>query len=68
MSRGHREAELRVRGLGLGARFVVTMTAALTLVMALAGLVLYGAATRIAEGERDGAISRAVRSTRSYVV
>ncbi len=58
-----RESDLRVKGLGLRARFVLAMTAALTLVMLAACYVLHATATRIAQNVQTDTISAAVRFT-----
>lgn len=58
--RGVREAELRVRGLGLTARFVASTTSALTLVMAAAAVVLYLGVTNIVESVGRDTVARAV--------
>jgi len=53
-----RDGELRV-GASLRSRFVVSMTLSLTVVLFIAGFVLYGAAARIAVQGRDDALSQA---------
>ncbi len=60
--RGAKEAaDLRVSSTKLGVRFVLWNTAALTIVMGIAALVLYTGAKAIAENQSIDAISRAVR-------
>lgn len=64
MSRPRTDQELRLRGLGLGARFALAMTLALSAVLALTGLLLYAGLTRISENRMTTALSEAVRFTR----
>ena len=52
-----RESQLRVKGVGLKTRFVIAMTAALTLVMAAASYALHATATRIAHNVQTSTIS-----------
>lgn len=63
MTRNVREHDLRVKGMGLGPRFMLSMTAALTIVMAVAGLVLYQGTTTIAEELLTNTLSESVRKT-----
>jgi len=58
-----RESQLRVKGAGLKTRFVLSMTAALTLVLAAAGYALHATATRIAHNVQTSTIGDAVRFT-----
>ncbi len=57
MPRGRKD-ELRV-GPSLRGRFVLSMTASLTLVLSIAGLALYGAAREIAQNAKDDALASA---------
>ncbi len=61
--RGSRESETRIRGMGLAPRFVLAMTAALAVVLALAGAVLIWGMQNIVEGVRVDEIGRAVKLT-----
>jgi len=63
VKRGKRETDLRVRGLGLKARFVLTLTLALTPILAVFGFLLYVGASRIASDQKDAALSQATRFT-----
>ena len=58
-----RDSELRLKGLRLKARFVLSMTAALVLVMAGATFILHRTATRIAHNVQEDTLSEAVRFT-----
>lgn len=60
---GRRDPDLRVRGLGLKARFVLILTVALAPILAFAGLLIYIGASRIAADQRDEALSEGVRFT-----
>jgi serine phosphatase RsbU (regulator of sigma subunit) len=58
-----RDVDLRVRGLRLMPRFALAMTAALTLVMAVAGFALYETATRIAANSAEARVEAGLRLT-----
>jgi len=60
MARGAREADLRIRGMGLMARFALSMTIALTVVMVIAGYALYRTATGLIEEAVERQIGRAM--------
>jgi sigma-B regulation protein RsbU (phosphoserine phosphatase) len=60
---GAREGDLRIRVLSLKARFALTMTAALAVVMALTAVLLYAATMRIVDNAEENSLSRAVRFT-----
>jgi len=63
MSQAARDAELRIRGIGLRARFALAMTAALALVVSIAGVLLYQNTLRIATRAQRDAIAESVRLT-----
>ncbi len=58
-----READLRVKGLGLKARFFLVMTVALLLVLLVMGYVVYAGTRRVVTDVEMDAISEAVRFT-----
>ncbi len=58
-----RETDLRIRGLGLRPRFVLAMTAALTPIMVITGVVLYAGTTSIAQQLQRESLREAVRFT-----
>ena len=60
MARGRRDGELRVGGLKLWARFTLSVSLALAVVMALAGYMLHSATTDISEALERAAITEAV--------
>ena len=60
MSRNVREHDLRVSGMGLAPRFMLSMTAALAIVMGVAAVVLYQGTTNIAERLLSNTISEGV--------
>jgi len=62
-----REGDLRIKVLGLRARFVLSMTAALAVVMAGTAALLYVAAKRIAENVQRDTIGHAVHFTHEQV-
>lgn len=55
-----RDADLRIRGLGLRARFALTMAGALALVMGIASYSLYSASSRITAASLDDTLARAL--------
>ena len=55
-----RDSELRLRGLGLRARFALSMTIALMGVMGVTAWLIHAGSTRINEQDRSDAIARAV--------
>lgn len=57
-----REHELRISGLGLRARFALSMTVALSVVAAVAGTVLYRSTTNVSEDLSRMAVQRAAKS------
>lgn len=63
MKPGAREGDLRIKVLGLKARFALTMTAALAVVLALTVMLLYAATARIVKNAEEDALGRAVRFT-----
>lgn len=63
MKPGAREGDLRIRVLGLKARFALTMTAALAVVLALTVMLLYAATARIVKNAEEDSLGRAVRFT-----
>ena len=63
MARGRGEHELRVKGMGLRKRFVLSMTAALSLVMVVAALLLYLGSTRVNEGAQQDLLAGAAKLT-----
>lgn len=63
MARQRREGELRVRGLRLGPRFVLSMTVSLALVMGAAAGVLYIGSTNLADKLVQDTIASGVRLT-----
>ncbi len=63
MKGASREADLRVKGLGLKARFVLVMTFALLLVLLVMGYVIYTGTRRIVSNMEMDAISEGVRFT-----
>jgi len=67
MARATRDAEargeLRVRGLGLTARFALAMSLSLAVVMGIAGWTLHGTATRIAINAQEDTLARGVLLT-----
>jgi sigma-B regulation protein RsbU (phosphoserine phosphatase) len=58
-----RSNDLRVKGLGLSARFALAMTLALSLVMAAAGYWIHSSADNLAAKGRDNAIAGGIRLT-----
>ena len=58
-----REGDLRITVLGLKARFALTMSAALAVVMAVTAFLLYAATTRIVKNAQEDSLSRAVQFT-----
>jgi serine phosphatase RsbU (regulator of sigma subunit) len=54
-----KDTEFRIRGMGLTARFVVSMTAALSLVVLVAGYSLYNTSTQISRQLRSQALEAA---------
>jgi serine phosphatase RsbU (regulator of sigma subunit) len=62
-----REGDLRIKVLGLKARFALSMTVALAVVMALTAMLLYAATSRIVKNAQDDALGRAVRFTHEAV-
>lgn len=65
MSRRGKDHELRVQGMGLGPRFLLSMTVALMVVMGVASLVLYFGTTAIAERMMTNTISEGIVLTHS---
>lgn len=63
MSRDRRETEVRVGGLALWAKFVLSTSLALAVVMAIGGILLYNAARTVAENHRLEALEGAVDLT-----
>ena len=63
MRPGARDGDLRIKVLGLKARFALAMTAALAVVMAVAALLLIAATTRIVKNAQEDALSHAARFT-----
>lgn len=63
MKPGAREGDLRIKVLGLKARFALAMTGALAVVMAVTAVLLYAATTRIVRNAEEDSLSRAVRFT-----
>ncbi len=61
--RSGKGADVRIGGLGLTARFVVSMAGVLTLVMAVVAMVLFVGVTNVVETVGRDTISRAVRLT-----
>ncbi|HED66436.1 MAG TPA: HAMP domain-containing protein [Planctomycetes bacterium] len=64
MSRQRSDGDLRLKGLGLGARFALSMTIALTVVLGITGGLLYSGLSRISENRMTTAFSEAVRFSR----
>ncbi|MEW6073341.1 MAG: SpoIIE family protein phosphatase [Planctomycetota bacterium] len=60
MTKTVREHDLRVKGMGLGPRFMLSMTVALAIVMGLAAIVLYQGTMTIAQRLLTDTISEAV--------
>ncbi|MAE29817.1 MAG: hypothetical protein CMJ87_12690 [Planctomycetes bacterium] len=60
MARGRRDSELRVGGLKLWARFTLSVSLALAVVMALAGYLLHSATTDISRALERAAMTEAV--------
>jgi len=58
-----RDSELRVGGMRLWARFTLLMTAALSVVMAVAGFFLYTTTSKVTESVQERTIVSAVRPT-----
>ena len=63
MAHQRREGELRVRGLGLAPRFVLSMTIAMAIVMGAAAALLYVGSTNLAERMVDDTIASGLRFT-----
>ncbi len=63
MKAGAREGDLRITVLGLKARFALTMTAALAVVLVVTAMLLYAATARIVRNAQEDSIGRAVRFT-----
>jgi len=63
MKPGARDGDLRIKVLGLRARFALTMTASLAVVMAITAALLYAASKRIVENSIEDSLSSAVRFT-----
>ena len=61
--RSNKDSELRIKGLGLAARFVVSMTVALLIVVSVAGFTLYRSSTRLAENYRGTGIAQSAQHT-----
>jgi len=60
---GAREGELRIKVLGLRARFVLSMSLALAAVLAVTGVLLYMTTARLLDTARDDSLGRAARFT-----
>jgi len=58
-----RDGDLRIKVLGLKARFALTMTASLAVVMTVTAVLLYAASSRIVTNAVEDSLSRAVRFT-----
>lgn len=63
MSRDRRETDVRVGGLSLWAKFVLSTSLALAVVMTVGGILLYNAASWVAESHRVEALEGAVELT-----
>ena len=63
MSRRGRETDVRVGGLSLWAKFVLSTSVALVVVMTVGGFLLYGAARRVADAHRSETLVEAVELT-----
>ncbi len=57
-----RDADLRISGMGLMPRFALSMTAALSIVMCVAGFSLYRSSVRITDAARDSSVSSALQN------
>ena len=60
---GEGRGDLRLRGVGLKRRFVTSMTVALSLVLVVAAMLLYTAASRVQERVQNDDFARSVRLT-----
>ena len=67
MARGGGEGDIRVGGMKLGARFALTTSAVVVVVMSLAGYLLYNAATQATKNARDSVIVESMELTAEQV-
>lgn len=63
MARGSNEHDIRVGGLKLGARFALTTSAVVVVVMSIAGFLLYNAATQATQNARSSVIVESMELT-----